>query len=124
MNKNEAKLSDLEKMTILSDYYASGHSIYACAKANGILRSTLSRWIKKYPFETESVSLPEDLKEEIMAKKKVNESVDEIARLQARIRTLEKALAFSRLEIQARDLLIDVAEKQEKIQIRKKSGVR
>ena len=59
-----------------------------------------------------------------MARKKAIESDDEIARLQARIKVLEKALAFSKLEIQARDMLIDIAEKQEKIQIRKKSGVK
>ena len=45
-------------------------------------------------------------------------------RLQARIKDLEKALAFSELGIKARDIMIDLAEKQENIQIRKKAGAR
>lgn len=58
-----------------------------------------------------------------MARKKLNEP-DEISRLQARIKDLEKALAFSELGIKARDIMIDLAEKQENIQIRKKAGAK
>ena len=122
MNQNQ-KFTDLERTSILLDYYASGISIYAMAKKHGISDCTLGYWIRKYPIDTVLVSLPAESIEEFMAKKKANES-DEIARLQARIKALEKALAFSRLEIQARDMLIDMAEQQEKIQIRKKSGVK
>lgn len=123
MNQNQ-KFPDLERSSILIDYYASGISVYAIAKKYSINKRTLSYWIKKYPIDTVLVSLPAESNEEVMAKKKANESEDEIARLQARIKALENALAFSKLEIHARDMLIDIAEKQEKIQIRKKSGVK
>ena len=122
MNQNQ-KFPDLKRSSILIDYYASGISVYAIAKKYSINKRTLSYWIKKYPIDTVFVSLPAESNEEVMAKKEVNES-DEIVRLQARIKALEKALAFSKLEIQARDMLIDMAEQQEKIQIRKKSGVK
>ena len=75
------------------------------------------------PIDSESLSLPPETIEDVMARKKSNEP-DEISRLQARIKDLEKALAFSELGIKSRDLMIDLAEKQENIQIRKKSGAK
>ena len=42
----------------------------------------------------------------------------------ARIKELEKALEFSRLETKARDMIIDKAEEYFDIQIRKKSGAK
>jgi hypothetical protein len=41
-----------------------------------------------------------------------------------RIKELEKALEFSRLETKARDMIIDKAEEYFDIQIRKKSGAK
>ena len=49
---------------------------------------------------------------------------EEIARLWQRILELEKSLEFSRLETQARDLMIDKAEEFFDIPIRKKSGAK
>ncbi len=93
MNQNQ-KFTDLERSSILVDYYASGISMYAIAKKYSIRRCTLSYWIKRYPIDSVLVSLPQESIEEVMAKKKANESEDEIARLQARIKALEKALAY------------------------------
>lgn len=93
------------------------------SKKYGIERGTLRYWMNKYPINSESLSLPSQTIEDVMARKKSNEP-DEIAKLQARIKELEKALAFSELGIKARDLMIDLAEKQENIQIRKKFGAK
>ena len=49
---------------------------------------------------------------------------DENAQLKKRIRELEKALEFSRLETLARDMMIDKAEDYFDIVIRKKSGAK
>lgn len=49
---------------------------------------------------------------------------DENAQLKKRIRELEKALKYSRLETLARDMMIDKAEEYFDIPIRKKSGVK
>ncbi|MDO9634010.1 MAG: transposase [Paludibacter sp.] len=124
MKQNKRRFTDSEKSTILVDYYASGISMNAMAKKYSIRTCTFSYWVKTHPIDSVLLSLPQESMEDVMAKMKSKETDDEIARLQARVKALEKALAFSRLEIQARDMLIDIAEKQEKIQIRKKSGVK
>ncbi|MCQ5182976.1 transposase, partial [Parabacteroides distasonis] len=49
---------------------------------------------------------------------------DENARLKKRVKELEKALAFSRLETEARDLMITRAEEYFNIPIRKKPGAK
>lgn len=49
---------------------------------------------------------------------------EENAQLKKRIRELEKALEFSRLETLARDMMIDKAEEYFDIPIRKKSGAK
>lgn len=49
---------------------------------------------------------------------------DENAQLKKRIRELEKALEFSRLETLSRDMMIDRAEDYFDIRIRKKSGAK
>ena len=48
---------------------------------------------------------------------------DENAQLKKRIKELEKALSFSKLETEARELMITRAEELFNIPIRKKSGV-
>jgi hypothetical protein len=50
--------------------------------------------------------------------------VREIDAQKKRIKELEKALEFSRLETKARDMIIDKAEEYFDIQIRKKSGAK
>lgn len=49
---------------------------------------------------------------------------EENAQLKKRIKELEKSLSFSRLETEARDLMITRAEEYFNIQIRKKSGAK
>ncbi len=55
-----------------------------------------------------------------MANRDKDSYKEENAALKKRIKELEKALAFSRLETEARDLLIDKAESYFNIPIRKK----
>jgi len=62
--------------------------------------------------------------EEAMANRSKDSYKDENAQLRKRIKELEKALEFSRLETLARDLIIDKAEEYFDISIRKKSGAK
>ena len=62
--------------------------------------------------------------EEDMANRSKDDYKDENAQLKKRIRELEKALEFSRLETLARDMMIDKAEEYFDIPIRKKSGAK
>ena len=59
-----------------------------------------------------------------MANRSKSDYQEEIARLRQRILEFEKSLEFSRLETQARDLMIDKAEEFFDIPIRKKSGAK
>lgn len=59
-----------------------------------------------------------------MANLSKEEFKNENAQLKQRIKELKKALAFSRLETEARDLMIDIAEKNFNIPIRKKAGAK
>ena len=117
------KFTESDKLSILREYYSSGASKSEISKKYELSRNQIDYWIKIYSIESEALSLPAEIIEDVMARKKLNEP-DEIARLQARIKDLEKALAFSQLGIKARDIMIDLAEKQENIQIRKKAGAR
>ena len=59
-----------------------------------------------------------------MANRSKDSYREENAQLKKRLRELEKALEFSRLETLARDVLIDKAEEYFDIPIRKKSGAK
>ena len=66
---------------------------------------------------------PESVEDD-MANRSNESYKDENSQLKKRIRELEKALEFSRLETLARDIMIDKAEEYFDIPIRKKSGAK
>ena len=66
----------------------------------------------------------ESSKDDDMANRSKEDYREEIAQQKRRIRELEKALEFSRLETLARDMMIDKAEEYFDISIRKKSGAK
>ena len=117
------KFTESDKLSILREYYSSGVSKSEISKKYELSRNQIDYWIKVYSIDSEALSLPAETIDDVMARKKLNEP-DEIAKLQARIKSLEKALAFSELGVKARDIMIDLAEKQENIQIRKKAGAK
>ena len=59
-----------------------------------------------------------------MANRSKDSYKEENAQLKKRIKDLEKALDYSKLETLARDILIDKAEAYFDISIRKKSGAK
>ena len=59
-----------------------------------------------------------------MAKLSKEDYKEEVVELKKRIRELEKALEFSKLETLARDMMIDKAEEYFDIPIRKKPGAK
>lgn len=62
--------------------------------------------------------------EEDMARQGKGQLGEENDQLRQRIRQLEKALEYSRMETRARDVMIELAEKRFEIPIRKKSGAK
>ena len=126
MSKTYQRYSEEFKLSVIRDYYSSGMSKYACVRKYQ-LRSdaTLLNWLRKY--ESEKVSLPlqpESSNDDEMANRSKDSFKDENAQLKKRIKELEKALEFSRLETLARDMMIDKAEEYFDIPIRKKSGAK
>jgi transposase len=72
-------------------------------------KRTISGWIKKYDLNNDDI----DLKQSIMVPSSDSLQQD-----------LQKALTASRLKVLALETMIDVAEQELKIKIRKKSGAR
>ena len=126
MSKTYQKYSEEFKLSVIRDYYSSGMSKYACVRKYK-LRSdaTLLNWLRKYECEKDSLPLQsESSNDEDMANRSKEDYKDENTQLKKRIKELEKALEFSRLETLARDLMIDKAEDYFDISIRKKSGAK
>ena len=124
MRKNLTKYTEEERLQLLREYHESGMSKSLFIKTHGINSlSLLNTWIKRYELEKESVPLPVDpLEEDDMANHSKDDYRQTIETQKKRIKALEKALEFSRLETRARDMMIDKAENYFNIQIRKKSG--
>ena len=125
MRKKRHHYSEEERLSILRDYYSSGMSMYACVqKYHMSTNSILIRWKKEYESHPEFVSLQSEPKELDMANRDKESYKEEIAQLKKRNKELEKALAFSKWETEARDLMISIAEEQFNIPIRKKAGAK
>jgi len=77
--------------------------------------SVIRGWMKGFKEENDDLSL---IKAEDMAKKTVDPSDN------TELKALKKALEEANLKIRALDTMIDIAEEQLKIDIRKKSGAR
>ena len=112
-----------EQLSYLREYYLSGLSKTKFCKTYGISGiCVLNRWLRKYANEKELLSLlPKTEDSTDMANRSKESYRDENAQLKQRIKELEKALAFSQLETEARDLMITRAEEYFDIPIRKKS---
>ena len=126
MRKSPTKYSEEEKLHYLRLYHESGMSKRSFCKHHGIYDGTLlNSWLKKYESPKEIVPLQSEISDDVdMANRSKESYKDENAQLKKRIRDLEKALEFSRLETLARDMMIDKAEDYFDIAIRKKSGAK
>ena len=125
MKRSRTRYSEEAKLNYLRLYHESGMSKRRFCKEHGIYGGTLlNSWLKKYENVQNVVPLQSESDEEEMANRSNDSYKDENAQLKKRIRELEKALEFSRLETLARDMMIDKAEEYFDISIRKKSGAK
>ena len=125
MSKSQKHYSESEKLSLLREYHQSGMSKTSFCKSRGLCGIVLlNKWLKKYGIEKEMLPLQSKLSDEDMANRSKEAYKDENAQLKKRIRELEKALEFSRLETLSRDMMIDKAEEYFDISIRKKSGAK
>jgi transposase-like protein len=125
MSKSPKHYSETEKLSLLRDYHQSGMSKASFCRSRGICGIVLlNKWLKKYGITKEMLPLQSEASDSDMANRSKEDYKDENAQLRKRIKELEKALEFSRLETLARDLMIDKAEEYFEIPIRKKSGAK
>jgi transposase-like protein len=125
MSKSQKHYSESEKLSLLREYHQSGMSKTSFCKSRGLCGIVLlNKWLKKYGIEKEMLPLQSKLSDEDMANRSKEAYKDENAQLKKRIKKLEKALEFSRLETLSRDMMIDKAEEYFDIAIRKKSGAK
>lgn len=118
MSRTVNVVSDREKLRIVELYLKGGISQQDLSKQAGVSRSCISKWVKCYTTNGTFYRY-DDVKN--TEPKPNNSMVDtrdaEIARLKA---ALEKA----ELRARALDTMIDVAEENFKIKIRKKAGAK
>ena len=125
MSKSQKHYSESEKLSLLREYHQSGMSKTSFCKSRGLCGIVLlNKWLKKYGIEKEMLPLQSKLSDEDMANRSKEAYKDENAQLKKRIKELEKALEFSRLETLSRDMMIDKAEEYFDIAIRKESGAK
>ena len=125
MSKSQKRYSESEKLSLLREYHQSGMSKTSFCKSRGLCGIVLlNKWLKKYVIEKEMLPLQSKPSDEDMANRSKEDYKDENAQLKKRIKELEKALEFSRLETLSRDMMIDKAEEYFDIAIRKKSGAK
>ena len=125
MSQIHKNYSEEEKLSLLREYHQSGLSKRSFALSHDLCGTALlNKWLKKYVIEKEVLPLQSEPDEDEMANRNKEDYRDENAQLKKRIKELEKALEFSRLETLARDMMIDKAEDYFDISIRKKSGAK
>lgn len=115
------KYSDSEKLQIIGEYMSCGESMESFQAKYGMGHSTLSRWMIKFGLSNTSQN------QFIEMKDKLNLSPEKTLReqaLEAKIAQLEKDLQAEKLKSDAYNALIEVAEEELGIDIRKKAGAK
>jgi transposase-like protein len=114
------------KEQIITEYLTQGCGFRKLAKKYGISRTTICKWVL---IHQGIHNLPPTQKQQTYSTSSMNSSAkkststnDETAALQQKIAALEKQLQWEKLRADALDTMINIAEKQLDIQIRKKPG--
>ncbi len=115
------------KEQIIQEYLASGCGYRKLQSKYGISRTTICNWVQVYQGIHNLVPTALQQKHYInpMERKHKNKQLGSVGReveLLEKIASLEKQLAHQELKAEVLDTLINVAEKQLNISIRKKPG--
>jgi transposase len=113
--RSRTNLTQVEKRSVVRQIAQGQLTPYAARKAHGISGNTLNKWLKASVKENAELAPfdPFEMKEEPAAQPALPDPEKE---------ALKKALQEAQLKISALNTLIDVAEDQFKIAIRKKAG--
>lgn len=125
MKRKVKRYPDELKLKVVREYLTTGQGVKELmAKYNIEGVNTIGKWVKKY-----SSSKPDEAKierDKIMSKanQKPSEKSKKQLELEAKIAALEKELSHEKLRGEALSTLIEVAEKELKVDIRKKPGAK
>ena len=105
--------SDVLKLQIIQEVISGSISKEAAKRKYGIKgNSAISKWMCKFGYTNDPYQTTEVMKSKELS--------DDPASLKLRIKALEKALADAKLSSEAYSTMIDIAEQEFKIPIRKK----
>ena len=118
---------DIQKEAV-REYLVDGIPYRALAKKYGVSRSTINKWvlvhqgIHNIPRSHKQVSY--DLQQKKLGKKSKQPVKQQQNDLEKKIEVLEKQLEWEKLRVHALDTMINVAERELHIEIRKKPGTK
>ena len=121
MKKENRCFSDAEKLLIIEEYMNSGESMETFQVKNGMGHCTLSRWMTKFGLSNTSHKQFTEMKK--AAAQSPEKSLRERT-LEVKVAQLERELRNEKLKSMAYSTMIDVAEEELGIEIRKKSGAK
>jgi len=110
-------LTDAEKSSIIRQVEQGALTPYAARQTYGLSGSKLNKWLKESLKENAEIAVydPFEMNNKLPVQRELQDTETE---------ALKKALEEAQLKITALNTLIDVAEDQFKIKIRKKAGAR
>ena len=115
------------KQQAITEYLTEGSGYRQLAKKYGISRSTINKWVQ---IHQGIHNLPPTAKQQKYYLSGMNSKPENVPKIEftktqeftQKIALLEKQLAWEKLRSEALDTMINIAEKQLGISIRKKSG--
>jgi transposase len=119
--KTTKRFTDEYRMLIIQDYLSSGASKNAIRKKYNLSGvGAISQWMRTFGIEDpKTYSIPIGF----MPQKKSDES-SEIVELKRQIDQLKASNVYFKMKNEALEMMIDLAEKELQIPIRKKSGTK
>jgi transposase-like protein len=120
-------LSDYEKKAIVMEYLESDKSLSKIGLKYSIFgHCTISKWIAKFAAESPEISNALSIKK-MKEKKETKQSAqkDGSAKMESeRIKQLEAEIHGLKLQLEAKDILLDIVKNETGYDIRKKAGTK
>lgn len=116
------------KASAIKEYLVQGISYRALAAKYGVSRSTINKWVLVhqgiYDLPRTHKQNSYDLQQKTLGKNSKQPDSPKQSELEKKIALLEKQLEWEKLRSHALDTMINVAERELKIDIRKKHGTK
>ncbi len=107
----------------VTEYLTQGIGYRQLAQKYGVSRTTICKWVQIHQgIHNIPLSTKQEKNYLNVMKKKDNNSTEKLTELEQKIALLEKQVAWEKLRADALDTMINIAEKQLDIVIRKKPG--